>query len=375
MKLRKIINRLHLWIGLASGIFIFIISISGALLVFEDDLKPFLYSDRYQVEPRGNELVPLHEMLKTAHSRFGNNKTVNAIEYTNDEKRSVRFRSYKDNENPGIWYWDEKSHYESIFINPYTGKIITRENSEFEFFRVVLYIHWSLLLTSSTGQPIVGVITIIFVCSLISGMYLWWPRNKKARRTRFSFKWNGKTGIKRKIYDLHSIMGFYVLSLALVVALIGLTWTFPSLGDAVSWLANGGQTTPAQPALHSTVSPSHLYAEDTVLNTLLKRYPQAQSYYLYLPHSPDGVINVVVADQGSRSASSIAQFDQYSGKLLKEIPFSAQSNSEKISAINYDIHLGRIIGIPSKIIAFLLAMICASLPVTGFMIWIKRKRG
>jgi uncharacterized iron-regulated membrane protein len=36
---------------------------------------------------------------------------------------------------------------------------------------------------------------------------------------------------------------------------------------------------------------------------------------------------------------------------------------------NYDIHVGAILGLPTKIIAFIVSLICASLPVTGFMIW------
>jgi uncharacterized iron-regulated membrane protein len=37
--------------------------------------------------------------------------------------------------------------------------------------------------------------------------------------------------------------------------------------------------------------------------------------------------------------------------------------------MNYDIHVGQILGLTGKIIAFLASLICASLPITGFIIW------
>ena len=50
------------------------------------------------------------------------------------------------------------------------------------------------------------------------------------------------------------------------------------------------------------------------------------------------------------------------------------SVADKIMRMNYDIHVGAIGGIPGKIIAFIASLFAASLPVTGFMIWLGRKK-
>lgn len=43
--------------------------------------------------------------------------------------------------------------------------------------------------------------------------------------------------------------------------------------------------------------------------------------------------------------------------------------------MNYDLHVGSILGLPGKILAFFGALIGASLPVTGFLVWWgKRKK-
>jgi uncharacterized iron-regulated membrane protein len=62
-------------------------------------------------------------------------------------------------------------------------------------------------------------------------------------------------------------------------------------------------------------------------------------------------------------------FDQFSGKPLKVLKHQTKSPGLKMNDMNYDIHVGQILGLPTKIIAFLASLICASLPITGFVIW------
>ena len=72
-------------------------------------------------------------------------------------------------------------------------------------------------------------------------------------------------------------------------------------------------------------------------------------------------------------------YDQYT---VKELPatgvyagaFKDAAIEDKIARMNYDIHVGAILGLPGKIMAFFGSLICASLPVTGFMIWRGRKK-
>ncbi|MGZ3873288.1 MAG: PepSY domain-containing protein, partial [Mucilaginibacter sp.] len=68
-------------------------------------------------------------------------------------------------------------------------------------------------------------------------------------------------------------------------------------------------------------------------------------------------------------------FDKYSGRLLKTLPHARKSPGMKLNDMNYDVHVGQILGLTGKIIAFMASLICASLPITGFIIWWgKRKK-
>ncbi len=67
-------------------------------------------------------------------------------------------------------------------------------------------------------------------------------------------------------------------------------------------------------------------------------------------------------------------FDQYSGKNLKVTTYKDKNNGEKFRFINYDLHVGSILGFPGKVLAFFASLVAASLPLTGFLIWWGRNK-
>lgn len=76
----------------------------------------------------------------------------------------------------------------------------------------------------SWGKSIVGYATLVLAIIIISGIVIWYPRNKKVLRNRLKVK--TKAGWFRFFYDLHVSGGFYAALLLLILALTGLTWSF-----------------------------------------------------------------------------------------------------------------------------------------------------
>ncbi|PIF33507.1 putative iron-regulated membrane protein [Flavobacterium sp. 9] len=371
MTFKKIILKIHLWLGLGSGLIIVILGITGCIYVFDEELRPIVYHDSYYADETKNEQKPLSELLKITQDSIGKDKPINALNIRNEKNATVTLYTNKtiENKNP-IWYWDTTAYNYHIFINPFTGKIQKIEDATTEFFEVVFSLHWSLLLTNDIGQPIVGIAVIIFIISLITGLILWWPKNKAAAKQRYWFRWKNTTQWKRKNYDLHNILGFYVTILALLIALTGLVWSFEWVNNGVKWIANGGQTIEnTQKEIKSDVSKNNNQNPlDKIYATLKNDFPNAESYNISIPE--DSLQSqFVFVDNGGSFDKILLQFDQYTGKLLDKKTYDDRNNGDKIRSLNYDIHAGGILGLPGKILAFFASFICASLPVTGFYIW------
>src|SRR5690606_36647497 len=67
-------------------------------------------------------------------------------------------------------------------------------------------------------------------------------------------------------------------------------------------------------------------------------------------------------------------FDKDTGNLLMEYGHDTIKGGEKMRSLNFDLHVGSIGGMFTRILAFLISLICASLPVTGFIIWYNKHK-
>ncbi|RZK77627.1 MAG: PepSY domain-containing protein [Pedobacter sp.] len=383
--LKKIIRQSHLWIGIASGFIVFILGITGCILTFVEEIKPVVYSDHYFVDvasmdPTGvpKKRPSITALLEVAKQHWGPDKPVSALEVENDPQRTWHFRSFEEDNNEGIWYWNEKKYYESLYVNPYTGVVLRSEDSEFEFFRFILYVHWSLLLKTDIGQPIIGVATLCFVFLLLTGLYLWWPKNKKANRVRFWFRWKKGMSIKRKNYDLHSILGFYSISISLIIGLTGMIWAFPWFDESVQSLLNKIGEQDQRQAKSIVVPKENTIADkvdvyESIYTDVQQKYPTARGYYFYFPRKPKAPVNVVVRYAKSYQ-SLVRQYDSNNGTLINSNGFSSKDNGQKMRILTYDLHLGSILGLTGKVIVFLASLVAASMPITGLYIWLNRKK-
>ena len=370
------IGQLHLWLGLASGIVVLIVSVTGCLFVFQKEISEAVWKRKYFVTaPDGGQALPLTTLQSIAQTVLGTDKPINDITIHRQSDRSWEFMAYKLNDT-AITYFGAIGYYVSVFIDPYTGTVLGTRDYKYDFFSVVKYIHWSLLLNTPYGQPIVGWSTLVFVIGLITGLVLWWPKKwTRALRDR-SFKIKWKASFKRVNYDLHNVPGFYTLIPALILGLTGMVFAFQWFSAAV-YIAAAGTTTPPPQVNVRSADTLNVACKpmDIAFQEALHQLPEAQRLLIIPAAGKEGVITVLGYKNGAVYYGSDAlQFDQYSGKLLHRRNNSEKNKGEKLIEMNYDIHVGAIGGLTGKIIAFIVSLICASLPVTGFIIWWGKKR-
>lgn len=361
MTLKKLIAQLHLWLGLTSGLVVFILGITGAIYTFSDEIKDVVYKERRYVKTIPNhDKLPLDTLLGIAKQSLGIKHKITRAELSQDPSRNYMFRAFKINKK-GVGYWNYYEYYLKVYIDPYTGQVLFKEDASKEFFTVVLALHMNLLLGDSIGHFIVRWSTVFFGILLLSGLVLWWPKKWKHAQLKksFSIKWNGK--FKRLNYDLHNVLGFYALFPLLIVTLTGLAWSFELTSDKKSKV------------LSDTTQTANASANQ-ILKQALAKSPKT-AYFLYnFPATKSGTVNLSAYQSDSHLYDRLQyRFDQYNGKLLQTSnPMGSPKLSSKLITLNYDLHTGSALGIWGKLIAFMASLIAAVLPITGFLIWLKK---
>lgn len=369
---------MHLWLGLASGLVVLIVSITGCLFVFQKEISEWIWKEKYFVKPTGGPVLPLHVLERKAQAALGAQQRVQTIVTYEDPGRTWEFMTYRENDT-ALTYFGVLEYYRSAFVNPYTGEVTGIRDFKYDFFYVVKYLHWSLLLNTAYGQPIVGWSTLIFVVLLITGLVLWWPKRwtKAYRERSFKIKWKARW--RRVNYDLHNVAGFYSLFPALIIALTGMVYSFQWFSKLV-YIAAAGTT--RQPAA-AVVKPAPPSGEEKLNETGLDRawaaarreLPEGRRFMLSPAADSNSTIYVYgYKDQEVYYGADTWQFDPYSGRLLHKRLDKEKNAGERLIEKNFDIHVGAIGGLTGKIIAFIASLICASLPVTGFLVWWGKRR-
>ncbi|RFM29750.1 PepSY-associated TM helix domain-containing protein [Deminuibacter soli] len=374
--LRWLIGELHLWLGLASGIVVLIVCVSGCIFCFQTEISNVVYRKAFFVTPQQTATIPLSVLREKAQHALGAAKPIEGITTYREPDKAWEFMAYKENDS-AVTYFGGLQYYESVFVNPYTGQITGRRDYKYDFLFIMKYVHWSLLLNTKYGQPIVGYSTLIFVILLITGLVLWWPRkwNKSTRERSFKIKFSAK--FKRLNYDLHNVLGFYSLLIALVLALTGMVFAFQWFNNVVYAVAAGTTKAPEYVTKQSAIVPG--VAENSGLDKALQNAfalaPDARRIGIGAAEAKEGVIYAYAyKDKENYYDRDDLQFDQYTGKLLYRRNRRERNAGEKLTEMNYDIHVGVVGGLAGKIIAFIACLICASLPVTGFLVWWHKRK-
>ena len=132
----------------------------------------------------------------------------------------------------------------AVYVNQYTGEVIGKDE-RLPFFKTIFRLHRWLMDSNPGdgklfwGKIIVGASTLACVVILITGLVIWWPRNRKMLRNRLHIAL--KMGRNRFWYDLHVAGGFYALLLLLSMALTGLNWSFEWYRSGVNSLLGAGK--------------------------------------------------------------------------------------------------------------------------------------
>ena len=366
---RKTLLKIHRILGLLTGLVVFVVSVTGCLWAFKEEIEAN-YNDYKYVQVK--ESIPFIKasQVKQIAEKIIPNKTIHGVVYGRpNEALEVVFYQAK----PEIFY-------QSVFLNPYTGEFIKRENHTVGFFAFVLKGHMWLWLPKAIGEWVVSISVLMFLFIIVSGLFLWWPKKNKNWKQRLKFDWNDKTRWKRKNFDLHTVVGFYTASLALVLAFTGCVMAFGWF-YYITYLAVGGDKNPRFVIPNSEKVIADIDREeeyDKLIPALKEKYTNAHSFEFHYPESDTTTILVEVENsKGLHYDMDYLFFDQYTLKELEPESiyrkYAKADFSDTVIRMNYDIHIGAIGGIAGKIIAFLASLLCASLPVTGVLLWYGRK--
>ena len=377
--MRKIFRNIHLWLSVPFGILITLICFSGAALVFEKEVMELCHRELYFVKKVEAAPLPMEQLMTKVAATLPDSVSVTGVNISSDPERAYQVTL-------------SKPRRASMYVDQYTGEI-TGKYERAPFFNFMFRMHRWLLDSMKQdggifwGKMIVGTSTLMFVFVLISGVVVWWPRTRKALKN--SLKIVANKGWRRFWYDLHVAGGMYALVFLQAMALTGLTWSFqwyrtgfyktfgvevqPSMGHgnaAANATAKGGKRDGKPEGREGRGA--HRYSPYTNWQQVYEQLAEANPDYKQISVS-DGSASVAVPRFGNQRGTDRYKFNPRNGEITETTLYKDLDNSGKIRGWIYSVHVGSWGGMLTRILTFVAALIGASLPLTGYYLWIRKK--
>lgn len=378
------IFQVHWLLGMTAGLVLAIVGMTGSLMSFERQIMEAISPHIVRVEMQELPLLTPDElMVRFQAQRPG--ASIEQITLWSDEGRSALIRTAgQGRERRG----------DELYVNPYTGDLLGQITGE-QFFRTVRSLHRWLLIPPgegglNIGRQITGFCALALVFFALSGLYLRWPRRPFHWRSWFRIDFSLKG--RNFYWALHSVIGTWVLVVYLLLAFTGLTWSY-------AWFKNGativltGEPMEERPAgfgdrrsqgngdnrrseLMSAATPrvSLNPAWTKFIAETNNRFKLAN---IMLPRNAADSIRVSAVAIGAihdRQRSNYT-FDAHSGELISAQPYKPNAHfGKRIMQGIYELHTGEWFGLPGRIINMLASSLMVLFTVTGFLLYLDRRK-
>jgi len=363
MSPRKVLFQLHWIFGITVGIVLAIVGATGALLSFEQQIVASLAGDSRQVEANGRRpLAPAELLTRVAANEPQKHITGLSIARAPGQTVRVTFAPR-----------------EQRYADPYTGALLPVASDGAEtFFRNVRQLHRWLMLGDlgdrDIGRQIVGASTLLLIFMALTGLYLRWPRGPVARRLKTWLVPDFRLKGHAFLWNLHSVIGTWVLPVYLVIALTGLQWSYEWYRDGLYSIAGvarpaGGEGGPREPRGTADV-PTFARAWQTFareaagftsVNVNLAAGPDRPLEFRYLDAQPshERAFNTLAIDREGRVSKS----ERYQDKRLA---------AQLVSSI-FPLHSGSYFGLVGVIVFLIASLAMPLFAVTGWLMYLRRR--
>ena len=375
--------RWHFYAGIIFAPFLVMLAVTGSVYLFKPQIEQNLYQNYYEVTPQDE--------------RMSATEQINAVKAKYPDASITKYRPGESDDRSSEVKIATAAASATVFVNPYTGKIIGELADDDRIMNKIEEIHGELM-AGTIGDRIVELVACWAIVLIVTGLFLWFPRNKT---TGWSGVFIPRVRQGKKIFrrDLHAVPAVWMTAGMLFLILTGLPWSgfwgtnFQSLatnqglgyppsiwgGEApvsavqtkdvaeVPWAA---ETLDVPKSNVEGLVPASI--DDIV--SIAKQQGMDPSYAISIPSDPTGVYTLSAYPAKAEDEATI-HLDQYSGAVLADYRFDNYGLVGKAVALGITLHKGTEFGLINQLISLLICLGIILVAVSGFYLWFKRKPG
>ncbi|MBD0337424.1 MAG: PepSY domain-containing protein [Cyanobacteria bacterium Co-bin13] len=392
-RLYQAIWRWHFYAGLWVIPFMLILAVTGIIYLFKPQLDTVMYRNLLFVQPT-SAVVTYSQQVETVQQAYPEAAVTKVIPPV-AANRSTEIQ---------IATPDERNL--MVFVSPHTGQVLGTRDEDHNLQAIARTLHGELMI-GRWGDYLVELAACWTLVLLISGLYLWLPRQQFSPwGTLIPRLWSQS----RRIFwrDLHAVPGFYGTLLIGFLVLTGLPWS-GFWGETFAHVWSRFPAPMWDEVPQSTLLTQRLNQQgEQVVPWAVEKLPMPQSVLLVHTHgghspaaapapiSRDAVVAQAQANgappgysislpEGETGVYTVSAFpndpaqeitlhiDQYSGQLLAAVGWQDYGLVPKAVELGIAIHMGKYFGLPNQLLMLLACLILIGLSLSGAVMWWQRR--
>ncbi|CAO4132527.1 hypothetical protein OFEAOIEE_LOCUS246 [Methylorubrum extorquens] len=337
--------RWHFYTGLLCLPFLILLSVTGSLYLFKDEINGTVFAYRTSVAPQASRLVSPDILLFNASEAVPMAVPVSLADPVDPTAAAAVMMA-------------EGPRRILVYLNPYNGDVLDQIDRDGEFMMVVRRLH-SLTYFGTAANGVIEVVAGFAVILVVTGTFLWWPRRQGGGVVSVR-----GTPSKRVWWrDLHAVTGLVAGAGLFFLAATGLPWSV-WWGQQVRTLSN--ETGVGQPRVLWANKPVSSVPMQEMLTTtgwamedapVPVSQPSAAASFglaraveilrgLGMPHGFE--ISLPVGDTGVYAAAAspkdvagqrMISLDQYTGKPVVDVRFGDLGGVARAIQYGITIHI------------------------------------
>lgn len=374
--------RWHFYAGLFCIPFVIILSISGGIYLFKTEIEDWTDAPYDRLELHGQPASAerqIHAALAAVPD-----SSLNGYELPKSIHSAARVIVRQNGQSI------------RVYVHPESLEILYTLPENERFMRWIREIHGELMI-GDNGSLLVELAASWTMIMIVTGLYLWWPRNARGFAGVLYPRLRG--GSRMFWRDIHSVTGIWISTLTLFLILSGLPWSKSwgtylkavrrLTGTAVArqdWSnsseRSGADRSAGESGEHSGHSGSgrrrgegsptkDLSAVDRIV-AIVTPLELAHPVVIAPPRgkSTHWTAKSMTANRPLRVNLAI---DSDTGEIVSRDGFADRHFIDKVVAVGIAAHEGRLFGWPNQVLGLLTALGLNLLSVSGIILWWKRR--
>jgi uncharacterized iron-regulated membrane protein/flavodoxin len=373
MSLHKVIFWSHLVAGVVGGAIIFIMSATGVILMYEQQMVEWAERHvRWVSLPGANsQRKNVDDIVAGARTENRGSRPTGVV-LRNDPAAAVAVVFGRD----GVTY-----------VDPYTGNVLGKSSKLHDWFQNVINWHRWLAMEGqgrATGRAITGACNLAFFWLAVSGVYLWWPRSWHWRGLKPSLVFNPRLRGKARDWNWHNVIGFWSSAVLMMVTLTAAVMSYQWANDLLytltgseppprseSPMAQAQQRPEGGPAKNASRGKA-LASMDSLLARAEQQAPGWIMMTMRLPPDSNGPLTVLIEEPQAPHIFARSQLvlNRATTEIIKWEPYAAATVGRKLRIWVRGLHTGEALGFIGQTVAGLASLGGCFLVWTGFaMAW------